>query len=148
LLQARRGRDLRSLPQGPEGSLSLKGTGSLILDGQRISIPEGICIRVAPKVYRALVNDSKKGVDYMILGAVPPKKLSARRQDFVGRQYSEPEKSAALEEGVGTCLRSRPTAFRWRVGLEDFTDGNNFDSIHIIGGRALDCKRRGARYSR
>ena len=53
--------------------IALKGTGSIILDGKRIAMPEGTCIRVAPHVYRALGNDSKKDVVYMILGAVPPK---------------------------------------------------------------------------
>ena len=44
--------------------IALKGTGSLILDGKRIPMPEGTCIRVAPRVYRALGNDSKKDVMY------------------------------------------------------------------------------------
>jgi hypothetical protein len=30
------------------------------LDGRRISMPEGTIIRVAPTVYRALGNDSKR----------------------------------------------------------------------------------------
>ena len=40
--------------------ITLKGTGSIILDGRRISMPEGTVIRVGPKVYRALGNDSNK----------------------------------------------------------------------------------------
>jgi len=36
-----------------------------------IVIGEGTCIRVAPKVYRALGNDSKNVIVYRILGAVP-----------------------------------------------------------------------------
>src|SRR5215510_10178858 len=47
--------------------ITLKGTGSIILDGKRISMPEGTIIRVGPTVYRALGNDSKKDVVYMIL---------------------------------------------------------------------------------
>jgi mannose-6-phosphate isomerase-like protein (cupin superfamily) len=31
--------------------ITLKGTGSIILDGKRISMPEGIIIRVAPTAY-------------------------------------------------------------------------------------------------
>ena len=53
--------------------ITLKGTGSIILDGKRIAMPEGTVIRVAPTVYRALGNDSKRDVVYMILGAIPPK---------------------------------------------------------------------------
>jgi len=52
--------------------ITLKGTGSIILDGKRISMPEGTIVRVAPRVYRALGNDSNKDVIYMILGAIPP----------------------------------------------------------------------------
>ena len=53
--------------------ITLKGTGTIILDGKRIAMPEGTVVRVGPKVYRALGNDSKKDVIYMILGAVSPK---------------------------------------------------------------------------
>jgi len=64
--------------------ITLKGTGSLILDGKRISMPEGTCIRVAPRVYRALGNDSKKDVVYMILGAVPPKNFPPGGRTLLG----------------------------------------------------------------
>jgi len=53
--------------------ITLQGTGSIILYGKRISMPEGTVLRVSPTVYRALGNDSKKDVVYMILGAIPPK---------------------------------------------------------------------------
>ena len=46
---------------------------TLIRDGKRIKMPEGTVVRVAPKVWRALGNDSKKDVVFMILGAIPPK---------------------------------------------------------------------------
>src|SRR6201993_753676 len=47
--------------------IALKGTGTIILDRKRIAMPEGTVVRVGPKVYRALGNDSKKDVIYMIL---------------------------------------------------------------------------------
>lgn len=53
--------------------VALKGRGTIILDGKRIKMPEGTVVRVGPKVWRALGNDSKKDVVYMLLGAVPPK---------------------------------------------------------------------------
>ena len=64
--------------------ITLKGTGSIILDGRRIAMPEGTCVRVAPKVYRALGNDSKKDVVYMILGAVPPKTFPLGGRTLLG----------------------------------------------------------------
>ena len=67
-----------------EGFITLKGTGSLILDGKRIPMPEGTCIRVAPEVYRVLGNDSTKGVVYMILGAVPPKNFLLGGRTLLG----------------------------------------------------------------
>src|SRR5205809_7093539 len=50
--------------------LTLKGTVSIILDGQRISMAEATIVRVAPSVYRALGSDSNKAARYMILGAI------------------------------------------------------------------------------
>jgi len=64
--------------------ITLKGTGSIILDGKRISIPEGTIVRVAPRVYRALGNDSNKDVIYMILGAIPPKKFPLGGRTLLG----------------------------------------------------------------
>ena len=53
--------------------ITLKGTGSIILDGRRHALPEGTIMRVSPQVYRALGNDSKRDVLYLILGGIPPK---------------------------------------------------------------------------
>ena len=64
--------------------ITLKGTGSIILDGKRISMPEGAMIRVAPRVYRALGNDSDRDVIYMILGAVTPKNFPAGNRTLLG----------------------------------------------------------------
>ena len=64
--------------------ITLKGTGSIILDGKRIAMPEGTIIRVGPTVYRALGNDSAKDVIYMILGAVPPKKFPLGGRTLLG----------------------------------------------------------------
>lgn len=63
--------------------ITLKGTGSIILDGKRISMPEGTIVR-APRVYRALGNDSNKDVIYMILGAIPPKKFPLGGRTLLG----------------------------------------------------------------
>jgi uncharacterized cupin superfamily protein len=64
--------------------ITLKGTGSIILDGKRVSMPEGTVIRVGPTVYRALGNDSKKDVVYMILGAIPPKNFPLGGRTLLG----------------------------------------------------------------
>jgi uncharacterized cupin superfamily protein len=53
--------------------MALKGDGTIILDGKRIKMPEGTIVRDGPRVWRALGNDSKIDVVYMVLGAVPPK---------------------------------------------------------------------------
>lgn len=53
--------------------IALKGDGTIILDGKRIKMPEGTVVRVGPKVWRALGNDSKRDVVFMVLGAIPPK---------------------------------------------------------------------------
>jgi uncharacterized cupin superfamily protein len=64
--------------------VALQGTGSIILDGKRIAMPEGTIIRVGPTVYRALGNDSAKDVVYMILGAVPPNKFPLGGRTLLG----------------------------------------------------------------
>ncbi len=51
----------------------LKGTGTLLLDGRRHSMPEGTMVRVGPTVYRAMGNTSRRDVMYMVIGAIPPK---------------------------------------------------------------------------
>src|SRR5215475_4628814 len=50
--------------------ITLKGTGTII--------------RVGPTVYRALGNDSKKDVVYMILGAIPPKHFPLGGRTLLG----------------------------------------------------------------
>lgn len=54
---------------------TLKGTGSIILDGRRHSMPEGTLVRVPARVYRAIGNNSKHDVVFLILGGIPPKKF-------------------------------------------------------------------------
>ena len=53
--------------------IALKGDGTIILDGKRIKMPEGTVVRVGPKMWRALGNDSKRDVVFMVLGAIAPK---------------------------------------------------------------------------
>lgn len=64
--------------------ITLKGTGSIILDGRRHSMPEGTIMRVSPQVYRALGNDSKRDVVYLILGGVPPKQFPLGTRTLFG----------------------------------------------------------------
>ena len=55
--------------------MTLKGTGSIILDGRRHAMPEGTIVRVAPSANRAIGNDSKRAVVFLIMGGIPPKKF-------------------------------------------------------------------------
>lgn len=64
--------------------IALKGDGTIILDGKRIKMPEGTAIRVAAKVWRAIGNDSKSDVVFMILGAVAPKKFPLGGRTLLG----------------------------------------------------------------
>jgi uncharacterized cupin superfamily protein len=63
---------------------TLKGTGTIVLDGRRHSMPQGTIVRVAPKVYRAIGNDSKRDVIYLIVGAVPPKNFPLGGRTLLG----------------------------------------------------------------
>jgi len=53
--------------------MTLKGEGTIIVDGRRIAMPEGTVIRVAPEVKRAIGNESKRDVVFLIMGGIPPK---------------------------------------------------------------------------
>lgn len=64
--------------------ITLKGTGTIILDGRRHSMPEGTIVRVAPQAYRALGNDSKRDVVFLIVGAVPPKNFPLGGRTLLG----------------------------------------------------------------
>ena len=64
--------------------VTLKGTGTIILDGRRHKLPEGTAIRVAPQVYRAIGNDSKRDVLYLIMGAIPPKNFPLGGRTLLG----------------------------------------------------------------
>lgn len=86
----------------------LKGTGSIILDGRRHSMPEGTIVRVSPRVNRAIGNDSRRDVIFAVLGAIPPQKNSPWRKDPAGRQYPGKREDRAMEkvqevkrEGIG-----------------------------------------------
>jgi uncharacterized cupin superfamily protein len=54
---------------------TVKGDGTIILDGRRVAMPEGTIVRVSPRVYRAIGNDSKQDVIFLIVGGIPPKKF-------------------------------------------------------------------------
>lgn len=64
--------------------ITVKGRGTIILDGRRIAMPEGTVVRVAPKVYRAIGNDSKRDVIFIIMGGIPPKKFPLGTRTLFG----------------------------------------------------------------
>lgn len=64
--------------------ITIKGKGVIILDGRRHSMPEGTVVRVAPQVYRAIGNDSRRDVVFMLLGGVPPKKFPLGNRTLFG----------------------------------------------------------------
>ena len=64
--------------------VTLKGTGTIILDGRRHSMPEGTIMRVSPQAYRAIGNDSKRDVIFLIMGAVPPKNFPLGGRTLLG----------------------------------------------------------------
>ena len=55
--------------------MALRGSGTIILDGRRHSMPEGTIVRVSPPVYRAIGNDSKRDAIFLVMGGVAPKKF-------------------------------------------------------------------------
>jgi len=63
---------------------TLKGTGTIVLDGRRHSMPQGTIVRVAPKVYRAIGNDAKRDVIFLIVGAVPAKNFPLGGKTLLG----------------------------------------------------------------
>jgi uncharacterized cupin superfamily protein len=64
--------------------ITVKGTGTIVLDGKRVSMPEGTIVRVSPTVYRAIGNDSTEDVVFLILGAVPPKGFPLGNRTLLG----------------------------------------------------------------
>lgn len=72
--------------------MTLKGTGTIILDGRRVSMPEGTVVRVAPRVYRAIGNDSRRDVVFFIMGGIPPKKFPLGTRTLFGDGIPNREK--------------------------------------------------------
>jgi uncharacterized cupin superfamily protein len=64
--------------------MTLKGTGTIVLDGRRHAMPEGTVVRVSPKVYRAIGNDSKGDVVFLAAGAIPPKGFPLGTRTLLG----------------------------------------------------------------
>lgn len=64
--------------------ITLRGKGTIILDGHRHSMPEGTIVRVSPKVYRAIGNDSRRDVVFLVMGAIPPKKFPLGTRTLLG----------------------------------------------------------------
>ncbi|MGH7769868.1 MAG: cupin domain-containing protein [Candidatus Binatia bacterium] len=63
---------------------SLKGTGTILLDGRRHSMPQGTVVRVAPQVYRAIGNETNRDVIFLIVGAVRPKNFPLGGRTLLG----------------------------------------------------------------
>jgi len=64
--------------------IALKGDGTIVLNGKRIKMPEGTIVRVAANVWRALGNDSKRDMIFMVLGAIPPKNFPLGGRTLLG----------------------------------------------------------------
>lgn len=64
--------------------ITLEGTGTIILDGRRHTMPEGTIVRVSPRVYRAIGNDSKRDVIFLIMGGIPPKRFPPGQRTLFG----------------------------------------------------------------
>ncbi|OGQ84417.1 MAG: hypothetical protein A3F90_18210 [Deltaproteobacteria bacterium RIFCSPLOWO2_12_FULL_60_19] len=64
--------------------IAVKGTGTIILDGRRNSMPEGAIVRVSPQAYRAIGNDSKRDVVFLVMGAIPPKNFPLGGRTLLG----------------------------------------------------------------
>ena len=60
----------------------MRGTGSIVLDGKRMSMPEGTMIRVGPMVYRALGQRLKKRCGLYDSRGGSAEKLSAWRKNL------------------------------------------------------------------
>jgi uncharacterized cupin superfamily protein len=79
--------------------ITLRGAGTLILDDERISMPEGTMVRVGAEVYRALGNDSNEDVVFMILGAVPPVNFPLGGRTLLGDGIPDREKVPRWAKG-------------------------------------------------
>jgi uncharacterized cupin superfamily protein len=64
--------------------ITLRGKGTIILDGHRHSMPEGTIMRVSPKIFRAIGNDSRRDVVFLVMGAIPPKKFPLGTRTLLG----------------------------------------------------------------
>jgi uncharacterized cupin superfamily protein len=64
--------------------MTVQGTGSILLDGRRHAMPQGTIVRVAPRAYRAIGNDSRRNVIFLIVGAVPPKNFPLGGRTLLG----------------------------------------------------------------
>ncbi|HWP59120.1 MAG TPA: cupin domain-containing protein [Candidatus Acidoferrales bacterium] len=63
---------------------TLKGNGTIIIDGERIPMPEGTIVRVSPEAYRAIGNDSGEDVIFLIVGGIPPKDFPPGQRTLFG----------------------------------------------------------------
>lgn len=64
--------------------MTLKGTGTIILDGRRHSMPEGTVVRVAPSANRAIGNDSRRDAVFLVMGGIPPRKFPSGGRTLFG----------------------------------------------------------------
>ena len=62
----------------------ISGTLQFKLDDEIVDVAAGSAVRVAPQVYRAIGNDSRRDAIFMILGAVPPKNFPLGGRTLLG----------------------------------------------------------------
>src|SRR5436309_3058811 len=84
-LQTRRRSDVRPPPQSARRSVHhFEGNRLDHFRREAHFHARRTIVRVAPRVYRALGNDSNKDVIYMILGAIPPKNFPLGGRTLLG----------------------------------------------------------------
>jgi len=63
--------------------ICLKGTGTIYVGDEEVTMKPGDMLRVSPDVPRALGNRTKKPCTFLLLGALPPQKFKNEESIFV-----------------------------------------------------------------
>lgn len=87
--------------------ITVKGTGTIIVDGKRVAMPEGTIMRVGRTVYRAIGNDSNEDVVFLILGAIPPKGFPLGTRTLLGDGIPDRKKVPRWKKQLNRA-RSQP----------------------------------------
>lgn len=64
--------------------VTLEGDGTILLDDERVAMPQGTIVRVDPEVKRAIGNESARDVVFLIMGAIPPKDFPLGGRTLLG----------------------------------------------------------------